>query len=300
MSYERHLQAGTLTIYLLHGVIERPHAGVRNYTTKHLPARRFRDLCATLAASGTPVGADEAVAMIRGDEPMADRAFLLSFDDGFLNNLTVAAPIMADFRLPGVFYVTSGFVDGNTASWIDLVEDAVDRTTRPQLRLPWSKAALPSGTRDERIALLDEVRRVVKQSRELDPYEVAELIREEAGAGRFEPHPELDQKLTWEQVRTLADGDGFTVGGHSHTHRILAFLPPDELRREVDVSIEKLAAALGEPVTHYSYPEGLAHCYSDEVITVLRERGIVCAPTAEPGVNRPGDDLFRLRRVTVV
>jgi peptidoglycan/xylan/chitin deacetylase (PgdA/CDA1 family) len=299
-SYARLLEPGALTIYLLHGVIEHQPPGVRNYTVKHLLADRFRELCASLSASGTAVGADDAVAMIRGGEQLPDRAFLLSFDDGFLNNLTVAAPIMAEHGIPGVFYVTSGFVEDNGASWIDLIEDAVDRTSRAELALPWSGERMPTTTDEERIALLDEVRRVVKASNDLDPYVVAGEFREAAGAGEFEPHPDLDQKMSWDQVRELAAGDGFTVGGHSHTHRIMSFLPPDELRSEVDTSLTLLSQALGEPVRHYSYPEGLAHCYSDEVIDVLRERGIECAPTAEPGVNRPGDDLFRLRRYFVV
>jgi peptidoglycan/xylan/chitin deacetylase (PgdA/CDA1 family) len=299
-SYARLLEPGALTIYLLHGVIERQPPGVRNYTVKHLLADRFRELCASLSASGTAVGADDAVAMIGGDEPLPDRAFLLSFDDGFLNNLTVAAPIMADHGIPGVFYVTSGFVEGNTASWIDLIEDAVDRTSRADLPLPWSGERMPTRTPEERIALLDEVRRVVKARNDLDPYAVASEFRDAAAVGDFVPHPDLDQKMTWEQVRELAGGDGFRVGGHSHSHRIMSFLPPGDLRDEVDTSLALLSGAIGEPVRHYSYPEGLAHCYSDEVIDVLRERGIVCAPTAEPGVNRPGDDLFRLRRYFVV
>jgi hypothetical protein len=68
------------------------------------------------------------------------------------------------------------------------------------------------------------------------------------------------------------------------------------LDAEHDRSLELLCGALGRPVGHYSYPEGLAHCYSDAVIAALRERGVICCPTAEPGVNPPGADLFRLRR----
>jgi hypothetical protein len=176
----------------------------------------------------------------------------------------------------------------------------VDSTDRPSLRLPWSGEEMRVGTREERIALLDEVRRVVKQRQDLDPYAVAEEMRVDSGAGAFEPDLELDRKLTWAEVRELASGDGFTVGGHSHTHRILAHLDRETLEFEVDTSISMLSLELGEPIRHYSYPEGLAHCYSDEVIEVLRARGIICSPTAEPGINRVGDDLFRLRRVTVV
>ena len=299
-AYAEYLEPTALTIYLLHGVISVPSRGVRNYTVKHLAQDRFRALCEVLRASGRPVGADEAVALLRGEEPIDEPAFLLSFDDGFYNNLSVAAPIMAELGVPAVFYVTSGFVDGNSASWIDLIEDAVDKTDRRSLRLPWSGMEMPVGTREERIALLDEVRHVVKQREDIDPYAIAEEIRAHSGAGAFEPDSELDRKLTWANVRELASGDGFTVGGHSHTHRILAHLDRETLEIEVDTSLSMLSDALGEPVRHYSYPEGLAHCYSDEVIEVLRARGIICSPTAEPGINRVGDDLFRLRRVSVV
>jgi hypothetical protein len=65
------------------------------------------------------------------------------------------------------------------------------------------------------------------------------------------------------------------------------------------VSLRLLGDALGEPVRHYSYPEGLAHCYSPAVIAALRERGVVCCPTALPGTNPVGTDLFELRRYLV-
>ena len=120
---------------------------------------------------------------------MPDRAFLLSFDDGFLNNLTVAAPIMSQLDIPGVFYVTSGFVEGNTPSWIDLIEDAVDRTGARELRLPWADAAAPIETREQKIALLDDVRAVVKGSDGLDPYEVAASIRRGARRRRVRAAP---------------------------------------------------------------------------------------------------------------
>jgi peptidoglycan/xylan/chitin deacetylase (PgdA/CDA1 family) len=284
-----------LTIHLLHGVVEDAERPVRNYTRKHLSTRRFRAFCeALLADGGTPLDADTAVAALRGETELPERAFLLTFDDGFRNNLTVAAPIMRELGIGAVFYITTRFVEENAGSWIDLIEDAVARTDRVRLELPWG----PRTLRDP-IALLDEIRAVVKGRADLDPYAVAEAIMTAAGTGPFRPDPELDAKLTWDEVRALDAIDGFTVGGHSHTHRILAHLEPAELADELDRSLELLSHHLGRPIRHYSYPEGLAHCYSDAVIAGLRERGVVCCPTAEPGVNRVGDDLFRLRRIEV-
>jgi peptidoglycan/xylan/chitin deacetylase (PgdA/CDA1 family) len=282
-----------LTIHLLHGVVEHAERPVRNYTGKHLSATRFRAFCeGLLLAGGTPLDADAAVAALSGEIELPPDAFLLSFDDGFRNNLTVAAPILRELGIGAVFYVTTRFVAENTGSWIDQIEDAVARTDRPCLRLPWGERAL-----GDRVALLEEIRRVVKARADLDPYAVAEQVMADAGTGPFQPDAELDAKLSWDEVRELAGA--FTVGGHSHTHRILAHLSAADLAGELDTSLALLSEALGRPVRHYSYPEGLAHCYSDAVIAALKARGIVCCPTAEPGVNRVGDDLFRLRRIEV-
>jgi peptidoglycan/xylan/chitin deacetylase (PgdA/CDA1 family) len=172
------LEDDALVIFLFHGVIPAARPGVRNYTGKHLPADEFRALCAGLAARGTPVSADDAVAMLRGERPLPQRAFLISFDDGFANNLTVAAPILSELGIPAVFYVTTSFVGAGGASWIDLIEEAIERFAGDELALPWDHGApRPAGTREQRIALLEEVRRVVKGSAALDPYAVADEIR---------------------------------------------------------------------------------------------------------------------------
>lgn len=298
--YGDRLQDGALTIYLLHGVIPERDTGVRNYTVKHLDVRRFEALCAELAAAGTPVSGDQAVASLQGAEPLPPCAFLLTFDDGFANNLRIAAPVMERHQISAIFYLTTSFVGEQGASWTDLIEEAVEHTDRRSLRLPWEMKDRPITTRAEKVALLEEVRSVVKAGKAGDPYEVAAGLRDAAGAADFRPDPDLDQKLTWDEARDLANHELFTVGGHSHSHRILSHLSAAELDVELDTSIGILTRELGEPVRHYSYPEGLRHCYSDAVIDALRERGIVCCPTAEDGVNHVGDDLFRLRRVWVL
>ena len=50
---------------------------------------------------------------------------------------------------------------------------------------------------------------------------------------------------------------------------------------------------------HYSYPEGLKHCYSQNVIYELKKRGVLCYSTAISGLNNITDDLFHLKRVMI-
>lgn len=297
--YRRFLSETAIVIFLFHGVVSTPRPGIRNYTHKHIDIATFRDVCGSLAAAGAPVSLEEALAMLSGRLPMRPGAFAVTFDDGFRNNLTVAAPVLEDLEMPATVYCTTSFIEGNAAGWIDLIEEAVERTSRSELELPWEGGSRAIGTEEDRVKLLDEVRAVVKRTPAIDPYLAAEEIREAAGVGPFEPDAELDQKLSWSEVRELGESGLFTVGGHSHTHRILTHLPQEELEQEIRSSIELLTEALGGRPRHYSYPEGLRHCYSQTVIDCLKRHGIESSPTAIAGVNRAGTDPFHLRRVMV-
>jgi peptidoglycan/xylan/chitin deacetylase (PgdA/CDA1 family) len=299
-TYADRLIEDGFAIFLFHGVIPEHRHALRNYGRKHLDRQRFELVLDELLARGAPVSMDDIVAARSGSKRLPARAFAVTFDDGFRNNLAVAAPILSARRVPATFYVTSRFVTEDARSWTDIIEQAVEAAPSCALELPWLGIAGHYGTLEERIGLLDEIRRVVKARRDLDPYAVAAEIARQLEASEMPADPQLDRKLTWAEVQSLAADPLFTVGGHGHTHRILSFLEPAELEEELRASIDALAHQIGRPLRHYSYPEGLAHCYSDAVIEALLRRGIVCAPTAEPGVNTPRDDLFRLRRIAVV
>ncbi|HXX95056.1 MAG TPA: polysaccharide deacetylase family protein [Planctomycetota bacterium] len=297
--FARRLGHRTFAIFLFHGVVREHRHQVRNYTRKHLTLSRFEEVLRELLAGGTPVSIPDIVDAARYGRRLPPRAFAVTFDDGFENNASVAAPALRKAGIPATFYVTSGFVDRNSASWIDEIEEAVEKTEVVRLHLPLKLARETFRDPQEKRELLDAIRKHVKGDPRIDPYEFSRDVRRQLATGPFVPDVELDQKLTWEQIGELSRDPLFTVGGHGHTHRILSFLDPLQLEEELATSLGRVRGATGSGVLHYSYPEGLAHCYSEAVIGSLRRHGIVCAPTAEDGVNQVGDDLFRLKRIMV-
>lgn len=301
-SYASRLSDNGLAIFLLHGVIEKQHRQVRNYTRKHLEKDYFVQFLRGLsAAGGAAVSLEDVVAAQNGGPPLPPRAFAITFDDGFRNNLTIAAPLLADLNIPATFYVTTGFVAENGMSWIDRIEIVMETTAAATLRLPWGERSYhdPLSAR----AVLDDIRANAKRNPDLNLDAFANDVQAQLGRpGVRSSDDPLDQKLNWADVRRLAEHDLFTVGGHTHTHAILSFLDDAALAAELDLCETLLRDMADVSCRHYSYPEGLAHCYSDRVIEALRARGTVCCPTAEDGVNPTGGpiDLFRLKRVFVV
>ncbi len=137
-SYADRLVDNGVAIFLFHGVIRPLQTEVRNYTRKHLPVDDFVAVLRSLKARGTPVSMDDVIADRAGRAPLPQHAFAITFDDGFANNLTVAAPILAEEKVPATFYVTTDFIDRNRMSWIDRIEYAVEAVRQGSLRCPWA------------------------------------------------------------------------------------------------------------------------------------------------------------------
>lgn len=74
----------------------------------------FRDQQAFLKARYNVVGLDRLVQHLDEGVPLPPRAVLLTFDDGYLNNLEVAYPILQEFGHPAVLFPALNFLDRQT------------------------------------------------------------------------------------------------------------------------------------------------------------------------------------------
>jgi peptidoglycan/xylan/chitin deacetylase (PgdA/CDA1 family) len=285
-------------IFLFHGVIRQQHHRIRNYTGKHVALERFIKIIGKLCTNGHPVSMTDIVKAHRGELELPPRAFAVTFDDGFENNYVLAAPVLTDFNVPATIYVTTEFVESNSFSWIDQIENAFERRDKFELRL--ISDIRQCANYAQKIDLLNEIRQLVKNDPKIDPYAFADHICMQLQIKNLEPDPELDQKMNWRQVRELSETNFFTIGGHSHTHRILSHLSLPDLRYEVNRSLSLLRENLSKSIHHYSYPEGMSNCYSPQVIEVLKENDIICCPSAEMGANTVDNNLFHLKRIMVV
>jgi peptidoglycan/xylan/chitin deacetylase (PgdA/CDA1 family) len=299
MLTERLTEDGSVTIFLFHGVIDRQVCLVRNYTRKHLPVDEFDRSVSQLSDQGTPVSMDDVLAHCESGADFPKRAFAVTFDDGFANNLSIARPVLERYGVPATIYVTSRFVEENGMSWIDRLEWAFENVERGVVSLPWSVKRQSFSDVASKVSILDEIRRQVKGDPNVNVDRFVRDIFSQLTLDEVSSSDDpLDQKMTWDEVRAWC-APGYTIGGHSHSHAILSYLSTAALEDEIDMSLALLREKAGIATSHYSYPEGLGHCFSQGVVDVLKTRGIRCCPTAIDGTNRPGTDPFLLRRVMV-
>jgi peptidoglycan/xylan/chitin deacetylase (PgdA/CDA1 family) len=107
---------------------------------------------------------------------------------------------------------------------------------------------------------------------------------------------EIDrQMLTWDELTQVCRG-GVECGAHSHSHRPLDELDPEELDIEITRPKQILEDRLGGPVHSFAYPFGY---YTDEIKRRVREAGYTSACAVKYGLSGPDDDPFALSRLIV-
>ena len=301
--YVSRLSDDNLMMLLLHGVIREQTDLVRNYNRKHILESEFHDLMVALKKKGTPLDIDEFIDIQSQDKSLPSGSFVVTFDDGFENNYSVAAPILKALDIPAIIYVTTKFIDDNLMSWIDQVDLAVQTTERKILNLSFVDYPVDISSVEAKIQFLNFIRTTAKGDRNFfnridlvidEICTVCDLPRIKSADGP------LDKKMNWAQVRELAHGGLIKIGGHTHTHPVMSYLSDQGLEDEVSICLSKIDQGAAQKTTHFCYPEGLAHCYNDKVIDCLKEHNVVCSPTAIDGVNPVNTDLFHLRRVFII
>ena len=295
------LDKDKLAIFLFHGVIKKQIHSVRNYTMKHIEVGIFDEYMSTLAHYGSPISMNQVLEHLERKKPFPPGSFAITFDDGFENNVSIAAPVLKKYKIPSMIYLTTDFIQNNRMSWIDRIEYAIQNSKNSKIKLHQTQIVYSLNNIDEKITFLKFIRQYVKKTPTIDPNLFANQVCTDLGIPDILSSDDpLDLKLTWSQIKSINMTDELlSFGGHSHTHRILSFLTLDDLNYELDTSISLMKQMSGIDSIHYSYPEGLAHCYSDTVIHQLKLRDIRCCPTAMPGQNLPEADPFKLLRIMV-
>ena len=247
----------------------------------------------------------------------------ITFDDGYADTLAFARPALESHCAPATVFAVSGTLQSGANFWWDRLERVLLRPGRlpevlaltiagQSLSFPLGRWARLSEEEFERLrgwatSIPEDptprhtAYRAIWQRLRALPHEAREdLLRGlESQASDLSALPESARSLLTEELRELADSRFVEIGAHTVSHEVLAALPADRQRQEIEGSRAVLAATLGRPVRTFSYPYGAPSDYTSETVRLVREAGFACACANFHGLVRRGADGFQLPRIVV-
>lgn len=238
-------------------------------------------------------------------------AVAVTFDDGYVDNLDVALPIVERAGVPITVFVTTGFIGSAVEPWWDRLAtvllgsgsrpydhiDVGDRRIGPISHVDTrpaaggDPAASPVGSR---LWAYHEVWRCLRPLPEPERQELLAGIAAQVGV--VGTTRESCRTVTPAELARLAASSLVEIGAHTVTHPALAGVDAQQQFEEIRESRRILEDALERPVRSFSYPYG---DYSQTSVDAVRRAGFARAVTCDELAVWRGTDSHRIGRFGV-
>ncbi len=224
---------------------------------------------------------DDLIAALRSGGAWTRPGVMVTFDDGYLDNYTLAFPILKHYRVPAIFFIPAGLTSSRRLGWWDLISYFIKRT---------GKSSLAVGGRRYQVAGTSSlvIQELMTRMR-TEPAEQTQFLLQEISqaAGVAFPDPEMQsgELMTWDQIREV-EGGGITIGSHTLTHRVLSTLDSQAQEVELRASKTLVETQIGRPVRSIAYPVGDYGDFNLETQRIAEGCGYELGFSFATGVNR--------------
>lgn len=251
------------------------------------------------------------------------RMVVVTFDDGYADNLYKAKPLLERYEVPATVFVTTGYVGERR----EFLWDELDRLLLQPGTLPgklsleingkihewdlgsashysqdnfksyWSWNVLERNSSGPRQNLYRSLCALLNT---LPAEEIQKVLGKLRLWANTHPIGRLSHRILMdEEVSQLDASDFVEVGSHTVSHPTLSALPFNIQETEIKKSKQYLEDIVGHPVTTFSYPYGSPADYTAKTVKIVQESGYTCACSNFVDVVWRGSDRFQFPRVLV-
>ncbi len=279
---------------------------------KGLDIKLFRQQIEFLKREFSIVTMEQVIEAALYGGKLPEKAALLTFDDGYIDNYTFAFPILEEYQVQGSFFIPGKtftahqLLDVNKIHYIlasgeirSLLKDVYERMNYyrgqefdyPSNEEMFEKYAVANRF-DGRETIF--VKRMLQQV-------LPEVLRIRISSDLFKryvgvPEEQLAYELymSEEQIRTLKR-HGMFVGIHGYDHYWLGKLPVDQMKEDISRGLEVMDEFIDRKHWVMNYPYG---SYNSEVVDYIKGRGACLGLTTEVGIaDLETDGIFELPRL---
>lgn len=242
----------------------------------------FDEMCAWLKASQFDIiGMDEVPDRLANADK--SKPFLaLTFDDGYLDNLELALPILEKHNLPFTIYSSSGLSKGTSALWWQGIEWALENTDNCAFDFGAGLQELPTQTAAQKQAVFDRIMHYVTNT--LCEDEQRQAVKELCK--RYEVNLEersSSMMMSDAQIAQISKHDLCTIGAHSVGHYSLGRLPIERVKQEIAQDVQALQEIIGYQPRHFAYPYGNPIAATVREFELAQQMGFSTAVTTRKG-----------------
>lgn len=242
------------------------------------------------------IAMEDVIDSIDNGRGLPEKSILLTFDDGYIDNYTVAMPLLKKYGMQGSFFIPGKTFTENVLLDVNKVHFVLASADNPKELV------------DDIYILLDEARKIPEYKDLLSnndlyaQYGIAnrfdcadvvfckrilqtaipEKLRNEMSSKLFAKYVDLFETnfarelyMNRDQIKCMKD-NGMFIGLHGYDHYWLGNLKEDEIKHDVDKALNVMSEFIDKNAWVMNYPYG---SYNQDVIEYIKRKGCVLGLT---------------------
>jgi peptidoglycan/xylan/chitin deacetylase (PgdA/CDA1 family) len=240
---------------------------------------------------------DELNALSNTKKRLNDRFALITFDDGYIDNYTLAYPLLKKNNVPAVFFIATDFIEKHIIPWWDEIAYLLQVSNQKSVKLNnWETPVSLSSPKGKYVK--EVLQRIKLDSSKTMNEKIINLkLALKLEADYFTPHKDLF--MNWDMLNEMQNNE-MIIGSQSCSHSIMSHLSVEEQKYEAKHSMNILSNKMGKDITCFAYPVGGESAFTSVTEQILEECGYTLGFSFIPGINRSlNENSFHLKRFSV-
>ncbi len=267
-AYFRSKSDNMLLNLMYHGVVKTDSTF---FSPRHLIESQFEKQIKYISSEFDIITVAEAFEVIKNNKPLKRKTVTITFDDGYLNNLTTALPILEHYNAQTSFFISTATFNNSfpNALWSDII--AVLLYFYKDKPVQIDSYIFNNGYCPElNINLFDYIKTRDCNSRDQILYNLIEQYQLNEWLLKLEP--EIWQLLNQDELRKLSGSKIASIGSHGHQHYNLGNITIEDAISDMSTSIKLLENCINKKIDMIAFPDG---SYTENVKNEAEKLGLI-------------------------
>lgn len=290
---------------LPHGIIALCYHGIEKVFVKpwvqsvHNRFADFRRHIAFLKQHAAIISVPQLFGVLSRKEPIDRFTAVITFDDGYRNNIRWVAPFLVSEGVPFSVFASTHHIETGTRFPTFVIRACLASTRQQSVEFPSLQLTYNLRTEADRIRAAGDLNRRIKRLAQDDVERVVREAKATLRAAEWERVLDLyssDQPMSWGELCDL-HRIGATIGSHCHRHVILH---GEQSRAVVEAELAQSKALVERHVgdcPFFAFPNGGVHDITPYALRQVRANGYQLSFAAVPGLIQPGTSPHALPRI---
>jgi peptidoglycan/xylan/chitin deacetylase (PgdA/CDA1 family) len=258
------------SILMYHRVL--PDNIIKHDDNLSVSVSQFKEQINFLKQKYFPVSLDD---FLNNNSDNKKNQIVITFDDGYKDNLQYAIPILQELNVPATIYVTTRFLENDRSMWWYEIKEFLDsNTNKIEFNYNNQNYFFEINKKNSKKFFLNKITQIIKNLNKIEQEKLMTAITKLNHRKQYN-----SEVLNWDDLKEICKFPLITIGAHTHNHLSLKNLNENDCLEEIMLSKKLLEDKLGRKIHHFSYPFGSENDVGEREFKMVESLGFKSAVT---------------------